>query len=59
MPNACVVSDEDNEGRHVDPHVRSAVPEAVLDDVRDPDRYLPHAGHERVGLVPREYERTQ
>lgn len=38
-------ADENHQGRHVDPDVRTPVPEAVLDHVRDSDRHLSDAGH--------------
>lgn len=39
----------------MDSDLRSAVPEAVLDHVRDPDRYLSDAGYVESGCDTREY----
>lgn len=47
--------DENHKGRHVDPNVRTALSKALLDHVRDPDRYLSDAGHVEPGCNTREY----
>lgn len=35
-----LVADENNKGRHVDSNVRSPLPKALLDDLRDSNRHL-------------------
>ena len=43
-PCTCVRADADNWAWPVDPHLRSALPEALLDQLRGSDRHLPHTG---------------
>lgn len=40
-----MIADAHNKGRHVDKDVRQALPEALLDHLRDPDRNIQDAGH--------------
>ena len=48
-------TDENNEGRHVDKDLRSTVPEAVLNNLRNPYRHLQDTRHISSRYLAREY----
>lgn len=43
--------DENRQGRHVDPYVRSTLPETLLNDVWDSHWYLPNARNDKLGCI--------